>query len=100
MARIVVGKVHMRCTVEKCKKRFKGVLTTDTKCPTCGGRAKADVWAAKKEWRALTCYCNGVVYTPNDNFTGHRRGSIGCVHQGVGDEPPVEMPGNGLEYPF
>jgi hypothetical protein len=87
----------MRCTVEKCKKRFKG--KAGAPCPVCGSRAKPDAWAAKKEWNRRLCDCDGSVYTPEKDYARHRRGSRGCVHE-FGDLDVAESPGTGEEYPF
>lgn len=90
--------VHMQCTRRVCRKRFKG--QPGDPCPVCSGNAKPNAHTNAKPWRAQMCDCNGAVWVPNkeDNFTRHRRGSAGCVHQG--GQVDIEMPGTGEEFPF
>lgn len=89
--------VHMQCTAKVCRKRFKG--RPGDKCPRCGKNAKPNAHTNTKPWRKNMCGCNGSVYTPNKDFTAHRKGSKGCIHE-HGDQPMAELPGDGREYPF
>lgn len=92
------AKVHMQCTSTPCRKRFKG--QPGDKCPVCGKNAKPNTHTNGKPWRKLMCDCSGGVWVPNagDNFTRHRRGSPGCIHQAGLVE--LELPGTGGEFPF
>jgi hypothetical protein len=87
----------MQCTSTPCRKRFKG--KPGDKCPKCGGNAKPNAHTNTKPWRQNMCGCNGLVYTPKETFTTHRKGSKGCIHE-YGDVAMVDMPGTGEEYPF
>jgi Zn ribbon nucleic-acid-binding protein len=85
MPRLVATKVHMRCTREVCKKRFKGLAVADAVCPDCGARAKADVWAAKKEWRNSLCYCDG--YSWSIKGAPHHIGRGACNYNEANQQP-------------
>lgn len=98
-ARKRFAKVHMRCTKERCKARFKGIDNCEAKCPVCGARAKPDVWAAKKEWNLKLCNCSA--YSWSGRNSPHRLGGGACYYNPRNPQPEqFDMPATPGEYPF
>lgn len=99
MARRRYTKVHMRCTSDGCRRRFKAIPLNDHPCPFCGKTAKPDGWAAKKPWNDKLCNCGAWHWS--SELAHHRLGSSRHGVKCLGPiEPPEDLPGVPGDYPF
>ncbi len=87
-------RVHIRCSREKCKRRFTLPKHPDEyvrgwKCAGCGGTQFREIKNRAKESGATECQCGAFVWTGSTGryeCTKHRRGTVGCFFRRNGEE--------------